>query len=223
MCGRYNLRATPSEIQEFFDVFRMPEFDGRPRYNIAPTQMLPIVRAADDQRECVLARWGLIPFWSKDAKIGNRMINARSETVTEKPSFRAAVKHRRRCLVPTTGFYEWKKLHARNKQPYHIHQAGDGLFAFAGLWEHWDKGEQPVDTFTILTTEANSLMADLHDRMPVILSPDEYGVWLDPNVPTEGTVELMRPYPGEDLETDPVNKLVGNVRNDVPECVEPIA
>lgn len=220
MCGRYNLRATPTQIQDFFNVFRMPEAEIHTRYNIAPTQTVPIIRQADDGRECALARWGLIPSWAKDLKIGNRLINARSETIAEKPSFRSAVKHCRRCLIPTTGFYEWKKLDAKTKQPYHIHLKGDGLFAFAGLWEHWEKGPQPLDSFTVITTEANASMNGLHDRMPVIIPPDNFGVWLDPEVPADAAGELMQPYSLGDLETYPVNKLVGNVKNDVPECLE---
>jgi putative SOS response-associated peptidase YedK len=221
MCGRYNLRATPAEIQEFFNVLRMPAEQGRLRYNIAPTQFVPIIRQTDDGRECVMARWGLIPSWAKDRTIGNRLINARVETVAEKPSFRGAMKHRRRCLVPTTGYYEWKMLDTKVKQPYHIRMTGNRPFAFAGLWESWEKGEKPVESFTIITVSANPSLVSLHDRMPVILPPDVYAVWLDSEVPTDGVLSLLKPYALDDVEAYAVNTVVNNVKNDVPECIEP--
>jgi putative SOS response-associated peptidase YedK len=221
MCGRYNLRATPAQIQEFFDVLRMPDAAIPVRYNIAPTQTLPIIRQADDDRECVLARWGLVPSWAKDTKIGYKLINARSETVAGKPSFRAAFQ-RRRCLVPATGYYEWKKLDAKHKQPYHIHRENDGLFAFAGLWERWSKDDEPLESFTIITTTANPPLSDLHDRIPVILPTDVYALWLDPDVNPAALTALLRP-PEDDLEAYPVNPIVGNVKNETPDCIEPVA
>lgn len=220
MCGRYNLRATPAQIQEFFNVLRMPEAPIPVRYNIAPTQMLPIIRQADDGRECVLARWGLVPSWAKDTKIGYKLINARAETVAEKPSFRTAFK-RRRCLVPATGYYEWKKLDAKNKQPYHIHREDDGLFAFAGLWERWTKEAEPLESFTIITTTANPPLSELHDRIPVILPTDAYPVWLDPEVDPSALTELLQP-PEDGFDAYPVGQVVGNVKNDVPDCIEPL-
>lgn len=220
MCGRYNLRATPAEIQQFFDVLRMPEETIRPRYNIAPTQQVPIVRLAEDGRECAFARWGLIPSWSKDVKIGYRLINARAETVAEKPSFRAAFK-RRRCLVPASGYYEWKKLDGKNKQPFHIRLPNDELMAFAGLWERWEKGDEPVESFTIVTTSAAPELADLHDRMPVVLPPEVYAVWLDPDVDPATEQELLVPFEGG-IESYAVNPVVGNVKNDVPKCIEAV-
>lgn len=217
MCGRFNQRATATEIKNFFDLLRLPDWDWTPRYNIAPTQLHPIIRQIDGTREATIARWGLIPSWAKDEKIGYRMINARSETVAEKPSFRAAFK-RRRCLIPASGFYEWQRIDAKTKQPHHIHHSDDGLIAFAGLWERWDKGDDTVESFSIITTSANSLMATIHDRMPVILPTDVHSVWLDPDVAPDALTELMRPYDGE-LNADPVSSYVGNVRNEGPQCI----
>ncbi len=219
MCGRFNLRATPAEIQEFFDLLRLPDWSWTPRYNIAPSQSHPIIRQGDGSRDCAIARWGLIPSWAKDLKIGYSMINARAETVAEKPSFRTAFK-RRRCLIPASGFYEWKKLDAKTKQPYHIHRKDDGLIAFAGLWERWDKGSEPVESFTIITTTANALMSSLHDRMPVILPRDLHAVWLDEEIAPDALQELLQPLEDDSLEAYPVNALVGNVKNDNPDLIQ---
>ena len=218
MCGRYNLRATPAEIQQFFDVLRVPDLP--PRYNVAPTQAMPVVRAGDEHTECVLARWGLIPSWASDPGIGARMINARSETVAEKPSFRAAFK-RRRCLVPASGYYEWQKV-SGEKQPYHIHRPDDGLFAFAGLWERWSKGSEPLESFTIITTAAPPDLARLHDRMPVILPREQYALWLDLEVEPAALLELLQTPAAAGLEASAVDRLVGNVKNDTPECIAPL-
>eukprot|EP00913_Durusdinium_trenchii_P019515 g18345.t1 len=184
---------------------RAPDEGLRPRYNIAPTQTAAIVRPADEGREVAFARWGLIPSWAKDIKIGYRMINARGETVAEKPSFRAAFK-RRRCLVPASGYYEWKKLSAKTKQPYHIHRDDDGLIAFAGLWERWDAGDAPLESFTIITTAAGGALADIHDRMPVMLPESEHALWLDPDVEPEALGELLHPHDDEiELVADEVS------------------
>ncbi len=182
MCGRFTLRTPAETLSALFEDLRFPKL--RPRYNIAPTQSILCVRQ-DPQGNCepAMLRWGLVPFWSQDLKIGARMINARSETAATKPSFRAAFKSRR-CLVLADGFFEWKKI-GKEKQPYYITQVDDGPFCMAGLWESWkdkqsDSGlAAPVETCTILTTEANSMMAPLHDRMPVILDRDQYSFWLD--------------------------------------------
>ena len=161
MCGRYNLTLSPNELQEFFDLFREPPWS--PRYNIAPTQSVLAIRFDEEAtpREPVLLRWGLIPSWAKDETIGSKLINARGETVAEKPSFRAAFK-RRRCLIPATGFYEWQKQPGSTKQPYHITTADGRPFAFAGLWERWTKGPSPVETCTIITTAANDDLQAIH-------------------------------------------------------------
>lgn len=217
MCGRYNLRVTPQELAAFFDLFReAPEYPVR--YNIAPTQQVVAVQAEGGQREAALLRWGLIPLWASDLKIGAKMINARAETLLEKPAFKASFK-RRRCLIPDSGFYEWKRRSSHDKQPYHIHRNDNTPLAFAGLWGRWDKGEQPIESCTIITTDANPLMRPLHDRMPVILSPDQWNIWLDNAVPAEAQAELLQPYAKNDLVVEPVSTLVNNARNDSPECV----
>lgn len=220
MCGRYSL-TTPSEaLADMFDAGPLDSFP--PRYNIAPTQHVPVVRLdPDSRREWAMLRWGLIPSWAKDPAIGNRMINARAETAAEKPSFRAAMR-RRRCLVPTDGFYEWQKS-GNQKQPMRIELADGKPFAFAGLWEHWQSpAGDAVETFTILTTEASADLSAIHHRMPVILAPEHYQVWLEVG---SGDVEivlpLLAPYQAERLVARPVSRHVNNPRNDDPRCLEP--
>jgi len=215
MCSRYFLDADGNIIAYTFQV---PVHDRiRRRYNIAPTQEAPVVRkAGDGAREAAMLRWGLVPSWAKDIGIGTKMINARSETAQEKPSFRSAFRHRR-CLVPASGFFEWQG-EPGHKQPYAIIVGDQPLFAFAGLWESWRSSDaEVVETYTILTTEPNAAIATIHDRMPVILHRAEWDTWLD------GTVEqarvLMTPYAGP-VTLRPVKKLVGNSRNDVPEVLD---
>jgi putative SOS response-associated peptidase YedK len=183
---------------------------------------VPIVRRLDQpQRAWTPVRWGLIPSWAKDAKIGNKLINARGETVAEKPSFRSAFR-KRRCLIPADGFYEWKKLDG-GKQPHFIHLRDEEPFAFAGLWEHWtnpDDGEV-IESCTIVTTEANALMRTLHDRMPVILPPADYDRWLDPATQdVEGLKELLRPYSSEEMTAYPISAYVNNPRHEGVKCLE---
>jgi len=226
MCGRFVLRASPEQLKSLFDLPEAPYLE--PRYNIAPTQPVGIVRIKPEtaQREWALVLWGLIPSWAKDASIGQKMINARAETVAEKPSYRAAFK-RRRCLVPASGFYEWKKG-ASGKTPHFITTADESPFAIAGLWETWqspDGGE--LSTCTLLTTEANDLVSDLHDRMPVIIAPEDYAMWLGSG--REETPEalaslrhLLRPYPDEKMQMWPVSTQVNNVRNEGAGCIEPL-
>lgn len=218
MCGRFALIVDASVLADVFDV--EPPRDLRPRFNIAPTQEVPIVRSErSGSRECVTMRWGLVPSWAEDASIGARMINARSETAAEKPSFRSAVKTRR-CLVPASGFYEWVKTPG-GKQPHFIHFADARVFAFAGLWERWSKsGTGPLDTFTILTTAPNELMAGLHDRMPVILPPASYAEWLEPRpLAPDRLQEMLSPHPANGMEAYPVSTRVNRPANDDPECV----
>lgn len=231
MCGRFTLR-TPLGllIQQFlFESDTVPDLPGLvPRYNVAPTQITPIVRRSEaGGRELVLARWGLVPAWAKDPRIGYSTINARADSVATKPAFRTAFK-KRRCLVPVDGYYEWisegkKKLPILYQQPEHR------PFALAGLWEWWrgpsegqaDGGQSgAIETFTIVTTAANDLASRVHDRMPVILDPVDYDAWLDPQKTEEGELEyLLHPYEGELTATD-VDPIVNNVKNDVPQCVE---
>lgn len=196
-----------------------------PSYNVAPQSMQPVVRLDSEtgQRELTVMRWGLIPFWAKDAKIGYSTINAKSETVTTSPTFRDAMK-RRRCLIPAEWFYEWQKIDAKTKQPYAIGLRDGSLFAFAGLWETWkDKTkDQVLETYTVLTTDPNELMEPIHNRMPVILAPNDYQRWLEPGEPTQLPVDLLRPYPAQKMRAWKVGSAVGNVRNNEPELIAPI-
>lgn len=176
MCGRFTQTTSSKELSKVFAVAEMPPV--KPRYNIAPTQDILAVRGTPDEREALLLKWGLVPSWAKDISISTRLINARSETVESKPSFREAFK-RRRCLIVADGFYEWAKKGDGKKQPYHFSLRDEQHFAFAGLWERWQSPNgKPLDTCTILTTAANQVLAPIHDRMPVILHPDDYELWL---------------------------------------------
>ncbi len=225
MCGRFALISDTKQLLLQFgippaSVAGMP--DAVPRYNVAPTQPVAAVRLNEfKQRELTFFRWGFIPSWSKDIKIGSRMINARSETVAEKPSFRAAFK-RRRCLIPADGFYEWQKVNG-GKQPIFIHAADKRPFALAGLWEMWSDPEgSMLQTCTILTTRPNEFMASIHNRMPVILEREDYDMWLDPGDDPQQALHLLRPYPPEKMAAYPVTTLVNSPRNDLPACIEPL-
>lgn len=223
MCGRFSQTATPEIIAEQFLVQEPPLF--QPRYNIAPSQSIAAIRIEPDTtiRKLVMLRWGLIPSWAKDAKIGHQCINAKAETVAEKPSFRSAFK-KRRCLVVATGFYEWQ-IQGNTKQPMWIGLRNKQPFAFAGLWEHWKPAEgEPIDTCTIITTEPNGLMKPIHNRMPVILAPTSYDQWLDPTFQKIETLNgLLRPYQSDELTAYPVSTLVNNPRHDTPQCLEPVS
>jgi putative SOS response-associated peptidase YedK len=213
-----------SKLVEQFQLADVPQLQFR--FNIAPTQDVATIRVAGEagQRQLSMLRWGLIPSWAKDPSMGARMINARAETVAQKPSFRSAFR-RRRCLVPADGFYEWQKQ-GRRKQPFYFRRRDDQPFALAGLWEPWWEDEQrdqpPLETCTIITTEANELSRPIHDRMPVILEAGDYDLWLDPDVQaTEPLEALLKPYDASQLRVDPVSTRVNNVRNDDPKCIEP--
>lgn len=214
MCSRYFLDADGNVIAYTFRV-PVPERILK-RFNIAPTQEAPVIRVArDGGREVALLRWGLVPFWAKDLKIGTKTINARSEGIETKPAFRDAVKQRR-CVVPATGFFEWQGEPGR-KQPFAITLPGQALFAFAGLWERWKPASgEPVETFTIVTTDANEQVAKIHDRMPVILPMDAIDTWL--TAPPDEARKLLQPYAGE-MNLRAVGKYVSNVRNEGPECL----
>ena len=209
-------------IQEYFETAN--EVDWEPRYNVAPSQSVGIIRQdpSKPERYFSRARWGLIPFWAKDPSIGYKMINGRSETVASKPAFRDALKSRR-CLIPADGFYEWLRA-GKTKQPFHFGLDDDSLFAFAGLWERWkDPTGNTVETCTILTTRPNSLLADVHDRMPVILEPDNYDQWLDPGVKDDTTVmEMLHPYDAHQMKRYPVSTRVNLVKNDDSDCAAAI-
>lgn len=192
----------------------------RARYNIAPTQQVFVVRESPSSgaRELVPLHWGLIPRWADDPAIGGRMINARSETLAEKPAFRDAFR-KRRCLIVADGFYEWRQG-AKPKQPYYIHLKQDGPFAFAGLWEHWKHGELAIDSCTIVTTEANGLLRPLHDRMPVILPPEDYARWLDEDLQDPNDLTpLLKPFPAEAMTMHPVSTAVNSPRREGPELI----
>ncbi len=222
MCGRFTLATSPAKLTELLPLFDVPELP--PRFNIAPSQPVAVARRLPDRArgEVVLLRWGLIPAWADDPAIGNRLINARAETVADKPSFRAAYR-KRRCLVLADGFYEWQKTGAR-KQPVFIHRRDGGPFAFAGLWEHWERDGRTIDSCTILTTAANELIRPLHDRMPVILQRGDYDRWLDPaNQTAAGLEALLRPCPADLLGFHPVDARVNNPRHDAPDCILPLA
>ncbi len=221
MCGRYSLAAPGDVIAELFELGDLPA-DLVPRWNIAPTQQSLVVRVGEDggKQEGALLRWGLVPFWAKDVKIGNRMINARSETASVKPSFRDAMK-RRRCLVLADGFYEWQRT-ADGKVPTRIQQRDAVPFGFAGLWERWGRGDELLETFTILTKAANAQLRDIHDRMPCVLRTADHGLWLDPDVTDAArVVPLLSPGHDPELETFTVSTRVNTPRNDDAECAAP--
>jgi putative SOS response-associated peptidase YedK len=222
MCGRFTLTVDPGQLQEAFPWVDIPG-DVPQRYNIAPTQPVGVI-PNDGLKRLDFFNWGLIPFWAKDPKIGNRMINARSETVDQKPSFRGSFKYKR-CLVLADGFYEWRKDPGMNsKIPHFIHMRGGKPFAFAGLWDAWQsKDGSEIKSFTILTTEPNQLLAEIHNRMPVILPPDTYQEWLKEG---ENDPELLKsflkPYPSDSMEAYPVSRAVNSPKNDSPECILPV-
>lgn len=221
MCGRYTLTASPEAIRNFFRYAEQPNFP--PRYNIAPTQPIAVVRLINRQRQFALMRWGLLPSWVKDPKAFSLIVNARGEGVLDKPAFRAAMK-RRRCLIPADGFYEWKAGGSR-KQPYYIHAKSGEPLAFAGLWETWTgpNGEE-LDTVAIVTTDANRTVGPLHDRMPVIVPPEAFDLWLDSdNVDATTAASLIMPAPDSLLEVWPVSTDVNRVANDNAHLIEQVA
>jgi putative SOS response-associated peptidase YedK len=221
MCGRFTLHDDPGQIVERFRLRVGSAF--LPRYNVAPTQSVPAVRQGAGGRELVLLRWGLIPSWAKDPKIGYSLINARAETVADKPAFRSAFR-RRRCLIPASGFLEWAKL-GKVKQPYHFRRKDHAPLALAGLWECWESPEgEVIESCTIITTAANELVAPMHDRMPVILDPADFDRWLDlAYQQVDGLTPLLVPYPAEVMEAVAVSPLVNSPKNDGPECLMPVA
>jgi putative SOS response-associated peptidase YedK len=228
MCGRFALFAERHALVKRFKLSEssepsQPSLFPPPRYNIAPTQTVAAVRATPSDRVQSYLRWGLIPSWAADPKIGYKLLNARSETVAEKPSFRAAFKQRR-CLVPASGFYEWQKGEGRSKQPFFIRPRGDdALFSFAGLWEKWnDPNGETVETCTILTTTANEVMRPLHECMPVILDAGGDALWLDPTASVDTLRSLFVPFASDRMEAFAVNPWVSNARNQGPRCLEPV-
>ena len=223
MCGRFTLTVDPGELKDTFsDYIFPPKFV--PRFNIAPSQ--PVLAIPNDEMNTAdFFIWGLIPMWAKDPAIGNRLINARGDTVAEKPSFRGPFKYKR-CLILADGFYEWKAHPVKKtKTPYYIHMTDRKPFAFAGLWDSWEGPDgSSVKTCTIITTEPNELMATLHNRMPVILHPRDYAKWLDvsPQTP-ENLLPLIKPFPADAMSAHPVSTLVNKPGNDTPELVVPVS
>lgn len=237
MCGRYTLTAEASELVDEFDLADVSDLV--PRYNIAPSQSAPIVRvhgltaggglgvvrldASGSVRQLDVLRWGLIPSWAKDAKIGFSTINARAETIATQPAFRDAFRQRR-CIIPASGFYEWQKAIVDGKEvklPHYIRRRDGRLLAIAGLWERWtDPQGKIIETFTVITTSANDLIRPLHDRMPVILRREDCRIWLDPATPPTTLHTLLAPCPAEWLFATPVSRAVNNPRNDSPACIE---
>jgi putative SOS response-associated peptidase YedK len=221
MCGRFTLTANPEVVRDIFSLTHVPP-ELEPRYNVAPTQPVAVI-TNEDASSLTFHRWGLVPSWSKDISIGNKLINARSESAAEKPAFRSAFK-RRRCLIPTSGFYEWQQKDG-SKAPHFIHLKNQPVFAFAGLWEVWHSPEgDELRTCTILTTSANDLVGRLHDRMPVILRPSDFQAWLNPDeVAAESLIPLMKPFEPQAMDEYEVSKMVNRPAYDSPALIEPVA
>ncbi len=220
MCGRFVLTTTTEQLQQTFGVSDISDMG--PRYNIAPTQDVLVIRQnAGGERYANMLRWGLVPHWAKDASVGNKMINARSETVHEKPSFRNSIRYHR-CLIPASGFVEWQPQNG-NKQPWYIHRKDGAPFAFAGIWDRWKGPEGSIETCSILTTSANAEVAKIHDRMPVILSSSEFDQWLDrEKTDPTGLATLYAPFPADLLQAIPISVKINNPRHDGPDCLEPL-
>jgi len=228
MCGRYVVKTKVSELAPMFEALVAPSLT--PSYNVAPTHVVPVVRMvpvvrlkpSTNEREMVMLRWGLIPHWAKDGS-GNLMINARADTVADKPAFRDAFR-RRRCLIVADGFYEWQRTSGK-KQTYFIGMRDESPFAFAGLWESWgdDPFGEPIESCAIITTDANEILRPIHNRMPVILQPKDYAKWLDPEIQDAAELQdLLVPFPAEKMRTYPVSTLVNKVDNNSPECFAPV-
>jgi putative SOS response-associated peptidase YedK len=218
MCGRFTQRADSKKLAKAFEVAEVPKAEAR--YNIAPTQDILGVYELADAREMAFYKWGLIPSWAKDRSMGTRLINARSETVAEKPAFREAFK-KRRCIIPSDGFYEWQRTGGR-KQPFFFRMRDESPFGFAGLWERW-QGEdgEVINSCAILTTEANEVLRPVHNRMPVILHPEEYSLWLGGDARERQLLqEMLRPFPAEEMVGHPVGSSVNSPRNQGAELVE---
>ena len=223
MCGRYQLKAEAGRLAELFHALHV-EGAGLlvPRYNIAPGTPVLVVRDTPTGRKIEHVRWGLVPGWADDPEIGYRMINARSETAAAKPGFRGAMKYRR-CIVPVSGFYEWKKTNTKTKVPHHITLQGTDVFGLAGLWELWqDPAGNELETMAILTCAPNEMMAGLHDRMPAILAPNDYDAWLDADQQdVERAAGLLRPYPADKMRAWPVSTYVNKAGNEGERCIDP--
>lgn len=221
MCGRFVVYSAGAQLRDLLGITEVPEFT--PSYNVAITDPAPVAHLdADDGRTISLMRWGLIPWWAKDDKIGHRCFNARAESAHEKPAFRDAFA-KKRCLIPANGFFEWQRTGGKKKQPFYFHFADHRPFAFAGLWSRWRHGEEVVQSFTILTTQPNALVEPFHDRMPVILAPSDFDLWLDTTVVNPTCLEhLFDPFAASEMTTYPVDPIVNNVRSRGSQLIEAI-
>lgn len=223
MCGRFALKAPPAEIMRHFGVDAVPEL--APRFNIAPTQQILIIRhpwqQPEARLEAVQVKWGLLPSWAKDESMAEKLINARAESVAEKPAFRSAFR-RARCLIPADGFYEWEATPS-GKQPWFLRLKSQELLAFAGLWEHWQHSDgTELQTATIITTDANEVARPVHERMPVILPPADYAAWLGAKTTMDDLKALLKPLPAELMERYRVSRRMSNARNEGAECMQPV-
>ena len=220
MCGRFTLHTPESRIREAFHLEQTAPLGLRSRYNIAPSQQVPIIRDADTSREMVMAKWGLVPHWSKEAKTMYSTINARIESVAEKPAYRTPFKHRR-CLIPADGFYEWKVVDGR-KAPHHIRMRDGDVFALAGLWDRWEDDGESLESCSILVMPANDVMKSLHERMPVIIAPAHHDLWLDPRVTDKAEIMgYLNSAPSTSLVTYPVSTWVNSPKHDDDRCLRP--
>ena len=222
MCGRFTLHTRAEQIGEAFHLAGVPARELSPRYNIVPAQDIAIIRSAERGREMVMARWGLIPGWSKESKSKYATINARIESVAEKPTYRTPFR-RQRCLIPADGFYEWKQ-DAGNKIPHHIRMKDGKVFAFAGLWDHWEgEGEsEQIESCTIIVMPANAVMKPIHERMPAIIAAKDYDAWLDPGVTNKQEImQYLDSAPSSDLTAYPVSTRVNSAKNNDARCIEP--
>lgn len=217
MCGRFVTNIPAEALKEIFALIEAPHLE--PRYNVAPTQLSAVIRNLGEHNRLDLLKWGLVPGWSKDLSFGSHLINARSETVAEKPAFRHAIKYRR-CIIPTSGFYEWSHT-GNKKQPYYFQMADHSPMCLAGLWESWNAPDgSELETFTVLTTAANELIAPIHDRMPVILHPGTFNLWLSHNMHDPEQLQLLyQALPAEQITSHKVPDLVNNPRFDSPACI----
>lgn len=221
MCGRFSLTTDILKLQQQFNFEFNDEITINPRFNIAPSQQVLTIGSDGGKRIGTTMKWGLLPFWSKDVKIGYKMINARAESIDEKPSFRTPFKSKR-CLVLADGFYEWKK-EGKEKQPFRFVMKEEKPFAFAGLWDQWNKAGESLYTCTIITTRPNKVTEEVHDRMPVILDEDVYDIWLNPKTDdTDYLKSLLIPYPAEKMKAYPVSQIVNSPKNDIVDCLSPL-
>ena len=220
MCGRFSLHTPESRIRKVFDLGQSEPLGLKPRYNIAPSQQVPIIRDTETRREMAMARWGLVPHWSKEPKTKYSTINARIESVAEKPAYRAPFKHRR-CLIPADGFYEWKVVNG-HKIPHHIRMRDGDVFALAGLWDRWGGEGECLDSCSIIVMPANDVMKSLHERMPVIIAPAHYDLWLDPRVTEKAEImSYLNSAPSGRLVTYPISPWVNSPKHDDERCIEP--